>query len=435
MKRYFPCPLSFVGAALVLIPVFLAQAQEPAAATVSADTVQVAPPTGDAETDRANVKAAFDAVQPGGTVQFAPGTYVVGGEGLVLRTPGVTLQGHPGGSTLLGCAPEDTVGSSEDTCGDGLVLAAGLQRVTGLRFESFSTALAIEEPAAPVGTDHTAPGSGGHLIERNSFRNSGSVSIALDADSAVVVRDNAFENMWHAVSLRGRNLAFIENDISAPEPGEVPQGYPGGAVGISQDRSGNCESILVARNHIDGYTEGVMLILFPMMAPGAKCSAITVRDNDISMRSVRIPFENPNGGGHWNPQRAGKLAIAPAIRVINLQRLVHEGVSTWLDPLMPEGGWPSELSKGRISGVLVESNRISGAVGVGIEAVYVTESRISNNEVEVRPAVEAEELEGLVAGGNARAGIWVVLGLLDDVNGTPVWVSEGSERTFVEPPR
>jgi manganese oxidase len=48
---------------------------------LAAGTVHVAPPTGDAATDRAGVESALAAVQPGGTIGFAPGTYAVGQSG------------------------------------------------------------------------------------------------------------------------------------------------------------------------------------------------------------------------------------------------------------------------------------------------------------------------------------------------------------------
>jgi hypothetical protein len=48
---------------------------------------------------RAKPLAALDQVQPGGTILFAPGTYLVG-ELIRVTVPGVTLQGHPDGTTL-----------------------------------------------------------------------------------------------------------------------------------------------------------------------------------------------------------------------------------------------------------------------------------------------------------------------------------------------
>ncbi len=82
----------------------------------------------------------------------------------------------------------------------------------------------------------------------------------------------------------------------------------------------------------------------------------------------------------------------------------------------------------------MEGNRITGAVGIGIEAAHVADTRIVDNEIDVRPAATPEELEGLTVGGNAAPGVWVLLGLVDEVNGTPVWVSAGAERTVVRLP-
>lgn len=41
------------------------------------------------------------------------------------------------------------------------------------------------------------------------------------------------------------------------------------------------------------------------------------------------------------------------------------------------------------------------------------------------------ERDGLTLGGNLGPGLWVELGLVDEVNGTPVWVSQGSEDNVV----
>jgi hypothetical protein len=42
----------------------------------------------------ASVQTALDAGQAGGKVEFAAGAYVIGGDGLVHRTPGVALIRH-----------------------------------------------------------------------------------------------------------------------------------------------------------------------------------------------------------------------------------------------------------------------------------------------------------------------------------------------------
>ena len=102
---------------------------------------------------------------------------------------------------------------------------------------------------------------------------------------------------------------------------------------------------------------------------------------------------------------------------------------------MPEDGWPPELAEGRMSNITVEGNRITGAVGVGIEVVDVSDSQIVDNEIDVRPATSAEEQEGLAIGAsNVGPAVWVQLGLFDAVNGMPVWVSEGSRDVVVRNP-
>jgi hypothetical protein len=102
---------------------------------VSADTVHVAPPTGVRDADRANILAALAQVPLGGSVQFAPGIYVVGGMIRVSR-PRVTLQGHPEGTTLRGCNPDEFVSwdFAIEHC-NGLELAGERQTVRNLTFE------------------------------------------------------------------------------------------------------------------------------------------------------------------------------------------------------------------------------------------------------------------------------------------------------------
>jgi pectin methylesterase-like acyl-CoA thioesterase len=76
-----------MAAALLLAP-WSASAQ-----TTGFDTVHVAVPTGEQDADRASILDALEAVQPGGTVLFQPGTYRIG-EFIRIPVPGITLQGH-----------------------------------------------------------------------------------------------------------------------------------------------------------------------------------------------------------------------------------------------------------------------------------------------------------------------------------------------------
>ena len=166
--------------------------------------IEVAPPTGDRDIDRAALAGAFGQALPGETIQFQAGTYLIGGEPIALRTPDVSLVGDPAGTTLLGCTLEEldalTPRTFMSNCG-GVRLEGEAQRVANLRFESFALSLEIALPVSPDGPELERAFTGGHILERNSFVNSFSLQIELDADSTVVVRDNEFLNTWHAVAI------------------------------------------------------------------------------------------------------------------------------------------------------------------------------------------------------------------------------------------
>ena len=399
--------------------------------------VEVPVPTGERMSDREAVTAAIQAAGPGEVVEFGAGTYLIGSEAFLVGTPGIALRGHPDGTTLVGCTEDERaampIEEYWERC-NGFVLAGEAQRVTGLRFEGFSDALSIRHPSAVDLPERDVPYAGGQVIEGNVFQDVTSFSIRLDADSVVLVRDNVFRNTWHALATGGRNIHFVDNDIAVPEPDRVSNGYPGGAIGIRPDRNGVCESIVVEGNRVEGHTEGVMIALFPQDAAGSSCSDIVVRNNEISMRPVHFPFADPRPGFEDAEDRGGKLAIAPAILVRNVQPLVGAGVLEWPAFWIPEGGWPAELADGRIHDITVEGNRITGAVGIGIELVDVEDVRVLDNEIEVRPAATPAEIEGLRLGGNGGPGVWIELGLLETVNGTAVWVSEGSEGVEIRYP-
>ena len=394
--------------------------------------IELPEPTGDRELDLAVVSDALVRVDPGSTIAFGPGTYRIGSEGLTLSAPEVTLLGHPDGTTLLGCSEDELSTRPFRSMCRGILLAAEAQRVFNLRFEAFSVALELKPPADDQAVERATPYTGGHLIEGNAFHNSSGFEVGLIADSTVVIRGNVFRNTYHALTLEGRNIHVIDNDISAPEPELIPDGHPGGAVALASFATATCDSILVEGNRIDGHSEAVLISNTPFV-PGAGCSGITVRNNEITMRLSRTLTEawaDPRG-----PMNAGKFAIAPAIRIANAQRMLFEGVPLWGQAMAPEGGWPPAFMESQVSDILVEGNRISGAVGIGIEIAAARNVRVIGNDIDVRPAVTPDELEGLSVGGNMRSGIWVLQGLLEKVNGSPVWVSEDSEDVVVEAPR
>jgi hypothetical protein len=117
------------------------------------------------------VFAALDRVEPGGTVQFAPGTYLIG-------------------EIIRGCVP-------------------------------------VLEPVETRG--------GGYLVVGNTFRASvnGIRTIGQWREPAVI-RGNDFVDTFHAVVVHGSTVHVLDNDISAPDPARVPtRGYPGGALLLS----------------------------------------------------------------------------------------------------------------------------------------------------------------------------------------------------------
>jgi hypothetical protein len=234
---------------------------------VSADTVQVAPPTGVGAADRTSILAALAQVRPGGTVQFAPGTYVVGGM-IRVSQPRITLRGHREGTTWRGCNPDEFVSwdYAIEHC-NGLELAGERQTVRNLTFEYAFYALML----GCCFSDRLAHrGTGGHVVEGNTFRNSSSgVRVMGDWAEPAVIRNNRFINNWHSVAIDGRTAHVLDNDISAPEPEQVPvTGLPWDAVRMSppppfdgdeEAHVRTCTDNVVAGNRIDGITDGIRI--------------------------------------------------------------------------------------------------------------------------------------------------------------------------------
>ena len=133
MRKQFEAGLP--GLAVVLVAGCTAVQSLPAGhLSENVEVVHVAPPTGEREADRASIVAALNEVEPGGIVQFAPGTYLIGA-GIRIRVARLTLRGHSQGTTLRGCDPDEfaTYGLPElsENC-DGLRLLAGHQSVHDL---------------------------------------------------------------------------------------------------------------------------------------------------------------------------------------------------------------------------------------------------------------------------------------------------------------
>lgn len=403
MKRRSRLACTFVGAAMLLATASLAHAQDVrVTAPMSPDTIYVAPPTGDDVTDRANVQAAFDAVQPGSTVLFAPGTYLLGA-GARLTVPDVIVLGHIDGTVLRGCDPEAfEVEESEIErvvfgC-TGLYAQAERQTIRGLTFEYTWHGIVVgpfpttAEEAAALGPDGPAPyTSGGHRIEGNTFRATPNGLRVLGVGDAVsVVRDNDFVDVFHAIGIYGAPLHFLDNRVSVAVPGGVPSsGHTGSAIIVSPGHT-DCTGHVVARNRIEGYPDPIYVMAFR----GEACRGVEIRDNTIHASRVKVP----EAWAGYAPTEDDSTMVGVPITLMNRTE--------------PVPGMPESDTEGVLEDVLVQGNRIGGAEGLGILVQGVSHSRIAGNTItgiERRapfPGVTWDGFEQQWEGANG-SGIWV----------------------------
>jgi parallel beta-helix repeat protein len=378
------------------------------------DTIHVAPPTGVRETDRASVLSAVDRVLPGGTVQFAPGTYIVG-RMISIAKPGVTLLGHPDGTTLRGCdargfdqVGRDMVatwmgelgpGESQTSMDDCSIFGftGGHATVRGLTFESAWSGLILGCCEAEL---KARPTDGGYLIESNTFRDiiNGVRAIHWAADSTVI-RRNTFVNTFHAVSAFGSRLHVLDNEVSVPDAARISViGYPGFAIAVAggtlpgDTAAIPCDGNVIGGNRVEGHPDGIVVIALP----GTTCRHNVILDNAILASTPSFDRSTPSG------RSFGDDDTAPSIIT---------GV-----PLSLFAFADQDLRPGAVEESVVEGNSVTGAHGVGIELVRASGNRIANNTVsDIR---RRERFPGNVVGSVPE---WA------DANGSGIWVSPGSD--------
>jgi parallel beta-helix repeat protein len=413
-------PLCLAAAAFLLfVPEARAQALPPHSASASPGTVYVAPPTGEKEEDRASILAALEEVRPGGTVQFAPGTYLVG-ELIRVTTSDVTLLGHPDGTILRGCHPSDFVEFmvAGFAC-NGLELAGGRQTVRDLTFEYAWHGLFIgccfpsdlAEMQSADGPPHRHDQPGGHLIEGNTFRNSSNgMRVVGRSAEPIVIRDNRFINTFHALVINGGTAHFLDNDISTPDPAAVPiQGRNGGAIIVMPDPPvRECGENIIAGNRILDYADAI-LIYVP--DPGTRCERNVVRNNTIVVR------RNPLGNRREAITMGSPFDTTVVGIPVSITNRVRAGGSSPSDAGAAGVGADAFIGYHRIEG-----NRIIGADGLGIEIRGSSGNRIADNHL-------SDIKERIPFPGNTTHSMdpeaW------RDANGSGIWISAGSDGNVV----
>lgn len=341
--------------------------------TQSTDTIRVAAPTGQTETDRSSILAALEGVRPGGTVQFAPGTYTVG-DFIEVPVPEITLAGHPEGTTLRGCESAKLV-EPRVPC-NGLHLTGRQQTVRDLTFEHTSHALWVGccLSAAESGYGAEGPHMGGHLIEGNTIRTTwNGVRVIGDSPEPVVIRDNDFVDTWHAVMVNGRTAHIVDNRISVPEPGRVPiNDHPGLAMAITPfdtelENSFTCAGNVISGNRIEGHPEGIAILAF---RAGAGCRDNIVRGNTIVVSRVR--FTPPSWGVIGDRNDADPTLAGVPLALADLSAEMARQF-----PQLPDDTGDEEL----VHDNLIVGNRIVGAEGVAIEFLRASQNLVVNNTI------------------------------------------------------
>lgn len=378
----------------------LVQTESPA----PADTIRVAAPTGRKNADRASILAAIEAVRPGGVVRFASGTYLVG-ELVRVPTSDIILLGHPDGTTLRGCAPDEFVEQAVAAFAcNGLELTGGHQTVRGLTFEYAWHGLFIgccspADMAALTSADgppYRLDQPGGHLIEGNTFRNSSNgLRVAGQSADPIVIRHNEFRNTFHALVVNGGTAHVLDNEVFAPEPERVPtMGHPGGAIIVASFAPvPACGRNVIARNRVDGHTDGIVVTV---LVSGISCRGTVIRDNTIVTRELR--FARAVQGVRIGSPADSSLTGVP----IALSNLAVDSVEAVLDS------------------TVIEGNHIVGGSGLGIEVLRSSGNRIANNTItgitrrDPFPGNTVNSTDPETSGWEAE-------------NGAGIWISPGSD--------
>lgn len=243
--------------------------------------ILVAQPTGDFATDIANIGDAIAAAEPGDVIQFGDGVYAVGEAGanhtFFVTTPGITLQGHPRGTTLRGVYLKGGWPIF------GFVGAPGRVAILNLTFDGFGNAVWFGEWSVPYG---------GYRVEGCAFHQGFRALYVMGfSEDVTTVQGNEFINVNLAFLLMGKTLHFRENKIAAPDPASMIYGQPlaVGEVIVDWWTTNISENNVFQENTISGYADG---FLFWGDWEGEINRNQVVRDNTFINQRIFAPWDN-----------------------------------------------------------------------------------------------------------------------------------------------
>jgi parallel beta-helix repeat protein len=271
--------------------------------------IQVAKPTGNPIKDVANIEAAVERATPGALIQFAEGTYrITQSTRIIVSAPGVTLQGHPEGTTIRGVSGESLFFLGQ------FRLLGGNQTVRHLHFHGFTAALTIGDPGQP---------NGGYRVEHSTFRlgNVG-INFAAFSDDVSTIRNNRFIDVTLPFVILGKTVHFTNNRVTTPHPSNMVFGQPFNAGIVAPDPFFRvCENNVLEGNTVVGNADGFILAAD---FEGELCRNNIVRGNIF--RDQRVFTEFDNGTMAF---LGGRGAEQNLIEGNQLQG--SEGVGLWID--------------------------------------------------------------------------------------------------------
>jgi hypothetical protein len=243
--------------------------------------ILVAQATGDFTTDIANIGAAIAAAETGDVIQFGDGVYAVGEAGanhtFFVTTPGITLQGHPRGTTLRGVYRR---GGGPIF---GFVGTPGKVAVLNLTFDGFNEGVWFGDWSVPYG---------GYRLEGCTFHQGfRAVGVFGFSEDVTIVQGNEFINVEIVFLLMGKTLHFRENKTTAPDPASLFYGQPlaVGEVIVDWWTTNISENNVFEENTITGYADG---FLFYGDWEGEINRNQVVRENTFINQRIFAPWDN-----------------------------------------------------------------------------------------------------------------------------------------------